>query len=200
MIREPRYGVMSMNKRLLIAVCAATVLGHSTSPVLAALPEPNDALAMETAGASILMGVAAAVSTQSTGQRADSRAALSKRLGWLMDHNMRWPNSMLNDDRSRIVRVLFDVDNSGRAVNVRVGKRSGNRSIDRAASRTIARFDRLPGGERRRVCALVQIGMAGQDPTQAAFVRALKDEKASAIADLSRGIEGPTYDRRGRII
>ena len=180
-----------------LAACGFAIVG--ATPGIAALPSDPGPLGVEAAGSSILMGVAVAALVQTKEQQDADRAAILKRLRWLMD-NRQEGNLDQNDNLPRIVRVVFDVGPDGRATNVRVGRRSGKRSADVAAHRMISRFDKLPGGERRRVCAIVQYGTIGQDPLEPAFVKALKDEEASAITDLQAGRDGPQYDRRGRII
>ncbi len=145
------------------------------------------------------MGTAVAASTRTLQQQQADREALRKRLTGLVERGIDRDlmSRTRNDYRSRVVRVVFDIDEQGKATNVRVGKRSGNRQFDASAARMISRFNALPGGQRERVCALMQIGRDGQEVTDA---KALKAEETSAIADMRLGRDGPTYDRRGRIV
>ena len=146
------------------------------------------------------MGVAVAAASQTQVQQAADRSALSKRLHWLIDRRMKNDPAVSSDAMPRIVRLVFDVDENGLATNVRVGKRSGNKIRDRIAMNMITKFDRLPGGARQRVCAILQYGRLGQESFDRAHVKAMKDEEASAIADLRAGRDGPQYDARGHII
>ncbi len=190
-------------KAIAVAVVCTSALFPVGTSVAVAAPSPAGAGAgAEGEGAAaIMMGVAIAASTQTIDQQRNDRAALMKRLQHLVDTKMFVGHEMnVTEDMSRIVRIVFDVGPDGRTTNVRIGKRSGSGSIDRNARLMVGRFNDLPGGERLRVCAVLQYGHRGQDPADAVYVKARTDATASAIADLIAGRDGPSYDRHGRII
>lgn len=165
---------------------------------LVAAPHSDAALAGESA---VLMGVAVAAPMQSAARQAIDREALRKNLQRLFDARMEGYSQVgPADNLSRIVRVVFDVGADGRATNIRIGKRSGSNLADRYSSSMVSRFTGLPGGERKRVCAVLQYGHVGQDPFEVAYLKAMKDETASAIADMHAERDGPQYNQHGRII
>lgn len=177
--------------------CAATLFPAGSS--VAASPAPA-ALDGEGDGA-IMMGVAVAAATQTIERQRIDRVALKKQLQHLLDTSMYLSSDMTRrDNTSRIVRIVFDVGPDGRTTNVRIGKRSGSGFTDRSARSMVTQFKGLTGGERLRVCAVLQYGRSGQDPTELVFIKARKDATDSAIADLLAGRDGPSYDRHGRIV
>jgi hypothetical protein len=200
-----QVGVIGMTRLYILkaaaamsAMCVSGVFPFASSSATPAAPEA--ASAVLAGGAAILMGVAVAAPLQSDIEQSADREALRKRLKYLIENNVRSYSQIKYDETPRIVRVVFDVGSDGRAKNVRVGKRSGNSVADRYASLMVSSFKKLPGGERRRVCTILQYGPAGFDPNEPMFVKAMEAETDSAIADLRAGRDGPTYDHRGRVV
>ncbi len=197
-------GVIDMDRFYLFknAAAIAAIFVSALFPLTpsSATPSAPGTASALVSGSAILMGVAVAAPMQSDMQQSADREALRKQLKYLMDNNVRSYSQYRFDERPRIVRVVFDVGPDGSATNVRIGKHSGNNSIDRYGSSLVSSFKNLPGGERHRVCTLLQYVPLGQDPSEAAYMKSMKEETDSAIADIRAGRDGPKYDRRGHII
>jgi TonB family protein len=111
---------------------------------------------------------------------------------WLdraVERNMVFPAALERSNASGIATVGFRVAADGRPVDVEIVRSSGNSTIDRAATRTIARLDLPAGAPRGPHVAVLQYGTAvtaEDDEQYAAELNAESRQAWLALRDSAR--------------